>query len=113
MNHLGQPITSNSGALRIIVRSGEAESLVRGKNELEFTIERWSDGTPVTGLEAQLAPFMPAMGHGSPSLSTASAVGSGRYLFSDVELTMPGLWELRTRISGTVRDDVAPLLEVR
>jgi len=110
---LGDTITSDSGALRVTIRSGSAESLVRGKNQVEFWFERVSDGAPVDDLEARMTPFMPAMGHGSASRPTASSLGSGRYLFSDVELSMTGLWELQTTVSGAISDYVAPRLEVR
>jgi hypothetical protein len=111
--HLGDTIVSESGALLITATSGSNETLQRGTNELELTVERTSDHARADGLELSMTPFMPAMGHGSATQPTVSALGEGQYRFTSLELSMPGLWELRTTIAGPFQDSVVLRLEVR
>jgi hypothetical protein len=59
-----------------------------------------------------MVPFMPAMGHGSSTVPTIASLGSGKYGVDDVVLAMPGMWELRTTISGEASDYAVPRVEV-
>ncbi len=106
-------LTSESGALHIEVTSAPNDSPSRGSNRIYFDVSAEDGGEPVEGLAMQMVPFMPAMGHGSGSEPSSSDVGSGRYEFDDVLLTMPGVWELRTTIDGAQSDYVAPRFDVR
>ncbi len=106
-------VVSQSGALHVSVASAPSPLPVRGKNQIEFDVVLADSGIPADGLGMRMVPFMPAMGHGSPQQPTAIALGDGRYRFHDVILSMPGLWELRTTISGTESDYVAPRFDVR
>jgi hypothetical protein len=38
--------------------------------------------------------------------------GGGKYLLTEIDLFMAGLWQLKTTISGPVSDYVAPEFEV-
>ena len=67
-----------------------------------------ADGQPVDGLVLSVVPWMPDMGHGASIEPMVSAVGGGRYVISNVELFMPGRWELRTSITGPSEDRAAP-----
>lgn len=106
-------LVSDSGALRIEVASAPSDAPVRGSNSIYFDVSASESGEPVVGLAMHMVPFMPAMGHGSASEPSSSDLGSGRYEFDDVLLTMPGVWELRTTIDGTESDYVAPRFDVR
>jgi hypothetical protein len=106
-------LTSQSGALHIEVTSAPNDSPIRGSNRITFDVSAKDSGEPVPELVMHMVPFMPAMGHGSASEPSSSDLGSGRYEFDDVLLTMPGVWELRTTIDGTEPDYVAPRFDVR
>ena len=106
------PVASKSGNLTITMTSTPHDVPVRGKNQLKFEIREAETAVEVDGLELEMVPFMPAMGHGGPTLPAITPLGEGRYLFDDVSLPMPGLWELRTTISGSHSDSVVPLVEV-
>lgn len=72
----------------------------RGVNSLELLVTRTSDGTAVDGLDVSVVPFMPAMGHGGSVKPTVTAGHApGVYRVTNVNLFMPGLWELRTTIA--------------
>jgi hypothetical protein len=104
-------VASDSGALRVAVRTSPSQPPPRGTCEVEMTITDPS-GAPVDGLALAVVPWMPAHGHGSSVKPSVAPEGQGKYLLSDVNLFMPGTWELRTSISGTVTDHVAPSLSV-
>jgi len=106
-------VTSDQGALDISVHSAPAAQPTRGVNTLRLVVTRVSDGTPVSGLALDVVPWMPAMGHGAsvkPSVEPGPDPGS--YDVHNVNLFMPGLWEIRTTISGTSSDHVAPKFEI-
>lgn len=50
-------------------------------------------------ITAEVTPWMPAMGHGTASVSTDDAL-----VAEGLSLYMPGTWELRTQLSGAVSD---------
>jgi hypothetical protein len=87
----------------------------RGTNYVELTVLGATDKVPRSGLTLSVKPWMPAMNHGTsivPKVSSAGDAGAGTYLISDVDLFMPGLWQLRTTITGSMTDDVAPAFEI-
>lgn len=85
---------------------------MRGNNRIFFSIELTATGEPVDDLELVMTPFMPAHGHGSSQKPSVHPLGDGHYRFDDVVLPMPGLWELRTTVSGPLTDFFAPRFEV-
>lgn len=105
-------LVSQSGTLHIDVASAPEAVPTRGSNSIYFDVSLNDTGAPVEGLTMHMVPFMPAMGHGSASEPSSSELGSGRYEFDDVLLTMPGVWELRTTIDGSESDYVAPRFDV-
>jgi len=107
-------VTSDQGSLNISVHSAPETQPTRGVNTLRLVVTRVSDGTPVSGLALDVVPWMPAMGHGAsvkPSVEPGPDPGS--YDVHNVALFMPGLWEIRTTISGTSSDHVAPKFDIR
>jgi hypothetical protein len=46
-------------------------------------------------------------------MATVMPEGHGKYLLTEVNLFMAGLWELQTTISGPVSDYVAPQFEIQ
>jgi hypothetical protein len=105
-------VVSQSGALRVTVKSSPGAAPVRGTNQIELAVEAVDTGLPVDGLVMSMVPFMPSMGHGTAIQPRTSALGAGRYEFANVVLTMPGLWELRTTMAGALSDYVAPRFDV-
>jgi hypothetical protein len=103
---------STSGLLRVNAQTLDGEAPARGANPFDIEIIRVDDGAAVGGLSLTLTPWMPAMGHGTSVRSTVTEVGLGRYRADNVYFFMPGLWELRISISGSVRDDAAPRFQI-
>jgi hypothetical protein len=102
---------SDSGTLVIDVRTSP-QPPARGTNDVQLTLTRASDGTPVDGVSLDVQPWMPAMGHGS-STPTVTAQGGGVYLVTEVYFYMPGVWELRTSISGATTDHATLQLTIQ
>ena len=100
-------MTSKTGELSVEVRTSP-QPPVRGTNLVELTVRNTADGSPRAGLSIAVTPWMPAMNHGSSAIPTATPETGGKYLVTDVDLFMPGLWELRTSFSGPAKDYVAP-----
>jgi hypothetical protein len=103
--------SSDTGAIHVDVRLAPSQPPARGLSTVELTVERAS-GEPVDGLDLDIVPWMPAHGHGASLRPSVTPKGGGKYLVSDVNLFMPGRWELRTTISGSVSDHVAPVIAV-
>ena len=67
-----------------------------GKQELEIAVYRRESSNsfpPVTDLEVEFDPSMPAMGHGSADNEQPLHLGNGRYR-GKVNLTMTGDWRV-------------------
>ena len=84
--------------------------LVRGMVPLKLVVTD-TTGTPVDGLSVLMAPWMPAMGHGAPAPSV-TGVGGGTYVASDIPMSMPGTWQLRTEITGPLCDSFVVVIQV-
>jgi hypothetical protein len=103
-------LTSTSGALSVAMRSSP-QPPPRGIIEVELTVTQRDGGAPVDGLTVSIDPWMPAMNHGAVA-PTVTAQDGGKYLVTDLDLFMAGLWQLKTTFSGPVADHVAPEFEV-
>jgi hypothetical protein len=97
--------------LQIEVRSSP-QPPARGTNEVQLTIRSMADGTPLDGLKVAVKPWMPAMNHGTSLLPNVTPQGRGKYLITDLDLFMPGLWQLRLTITGASADQAAPSFEI-
>ena len=105
-------VTSDSAKLLVAVRGAPYQPLVAGTDCLELVVTDPSTGAAVDGLTVTMTPWMPAMGHGADTIPLVTALGQGRYVFTQVSLFMPGEWQLRTQFSGEVTDSVEPTLNV-
>ena len=103
--------TTDSGALRVELRTSP-QPPVRGEVDAQFVVTRIDDGTPVDGLTLRIQPWMPAMNHGAVA-PTIAAQGNGTYLVTELDLFMPGHWQLRTDVSGPVTDHVEPDFDIQ
>jgi hypothetical protein len=104
------PFPSESGELELDFAN---TSFRRGDNEVTVCVTERRSGEPALGLELEVVPFMPSMGHGSSGPSPSKALGDGCYEFQGVVFNMPGTWELRTEISGAFEDSATLTLSVR
>jgi hypothetical protein len=107
-------LKSDTGDLTIEVRTAPDQPPVRGLDEVEYRITIASSPAhpPAEGLSLGVVPWMTAMGHGASVAPTVTDDGGGRYVISDLELFMPGEWELRTTIAGASDDGVTPILGI-
>jgi hypothetical protein len=108
-------LTTDTGSYRIVLHSSPDAQPSRGMNSLRLVVTNIADGTPATGLEVDVVPWMPAMGHGAAVKPTVQAgTEPGVYVVSNVYLFMAGLWEIRATIGGaTPRDHATAQFEVR
>jgi hypothetical protein len=104
-------VSSDGAKLRIEVRTSPEQPPSRGILAVEYRITG-KDGAPVDGLTLSVVPWMPDMGHGTSITPTVTAMGDGTYVISDVELFMPGQWDLRTQVTGSLEDSVTPTFQI-
>jgi len=105
-------VTSTSGALQVAVRLSQ-QPPAAGNLEAQLTITSMTGNTPVDGLELQMVPYMPQMHHGTSVTPEIMAEGGGKYLVTNLYLFMPGIWELKTTVTGAKADSVDPQFEVQ
>ena len=90
-------LASDTGAHLVSLRLSPAAP-TRAPAGAELQVMRTIDGAPEDGLTPVVAPWMPAMGHGSSRTPVVAAQGDGRYVATDVVLFMPGEWQLRVTL---------------
>ncbi|AGC48052.1 hypothetical protein MYSTI_06779 [Myxococcus stipitatus DSM 14675] len=96
-------VTSTSGRLRIDALT-DVLPLRRGPRSFLFRVTESTTGKPVPGLRLAVQPWMPTMGHGLDEPVRITARGDSDFEVSELDLFMPGAWELRLTLSGTVDD---------
>lgn len=107
-------LTSEAGGYRIAIQSAPDPQPTRGVNALRLVFTKVSDGTRAAGLEVDVVPWMPAMGHGASVKPTVRAgTEPGVYTVDNVNLFMPGLWEIRATIGGSTGDHATAQFEVQ
>ncbi|HEX7602032.1 MAG TPA: FixH family protein [Polyangiaceae bacterium] len=106
-------VTSDSGALRIEVRTAPDQPPQHGLIAVDFVIADAKTGATVDGLTVHPVPWMPAHGHGTSITPTVTPHGLGHYEITSVDFYMAGSWQLRTDISGTITDHVDVSFDVR
>jgi hypothetical protein len=104
-------VTSTHGAFHVDVRTSPDQPPSRGIVSVDYRITDMNQA-PADGLTVAVVPWMPDMGHGASTTPTVEKMGGGRYVISNVELFMPGRWDLRTTISGPSQDSVTPEFEI-
>jgi len=105
--------TSDSGALRIEVRTAPDQPPQHGLVTVDLVIADAKTGATMEGLTLLPVPWMPAHGHGTSVTPTVTSHGLGHYEITSVDFYMPGSWQLRTDISGPVTDHVDLSFDVR
>ena len=92
-------VASDVGGMTIAARTSPAQPPEAGTCSVELTITQ-ADGSAVDGISIDAVPWMPAMGHGASVTPTLTPKGGGVYQLDDVDLFMPGRWDLHLTLSG-------------
>jgi hypothetical protein len=103
--------TSTSGALEVAVRLSQ-QPPAPGLLDAELTFTSADGGAPVDGLTLNIVPWMPQMKHGADLTPTVTAETGGKYMVTNLNFIMAGLWELKTAVSGPMTDTVDPEFQV-
>ena len=101
---IGAPIaqiTSSPGGWSVTLRASPTTP-ARGVDAFELEVKDAS-GTAVDGLELAVVPWMSSHGHGASVVPEIKPIGGGVYVATDVELFMPGAWELRVTMRDATR----------
>ncbi len=106
-------VTSRDGHLKLAVFTAPEQPPSRGVITTKMIVTDAAKGNAVDGLVFDIAPEMPSMGHGTPTVPRVSAKGSGVYVAEDVDLYMAGRWDLRMTITGAVTDGAVVTIDVR
>jgi hypothetical protein len=104
---------SNSGTLSIELRTSPEQPPTHGVISAELTLRDAQTGSPAAGLTVAVTPWMPAMGHGTSTEPAVSETAAGVYLVEPIGAYMPGTWQLRTDVAGSVADHVDLSLELQ
>lgn len=104
-------VTSTSGRLRIEVLA-DAVPLRRGPQRLRIRVTEVTTGKPIPSMVLALQPWMPTMGHGLDSPARITLQGTSDFEVSELDLFMPGAWELRLTLSGSVEDKAVVRLQL-
>jgi hypothetical protein len=105
-----ETVSSSSGGLNVEVRWAPATP-VRGQDAASLTFLD-PNGSVVDGLVVDVVPWMPAHGHGTSVQPIVTPSGRGVVVASPVYLYMPGEWQLRMTISGTVDDSAIATVQI-
>lgn len=103
-------VVSESGNVHVSARTSPSP-IERGEVALQLTAVD-GKGAPVDGVTMSAVPWMPAMGHGAATVPTVTAKGNGIYELTNVNLFMPGHWEVRITMSGSVTDKTTLAFDV-
>lgn len=104
-------VTSDSGAMRIEVRTAPDQPPSPGVSDVELFVFD-ADSMPVDGLDIDVTPWMVSHAHGASVKPTVTAQGGGHYIASSVSLYMAGAWELRMTFAGAATDSAVSTLDV-
>ena len=105
-------VASDVGGMTIEARTSPAQPPPAGTCSVELTITE-SDGSPVDGVTIDAVPWMPAMGHGASVMPTLTPRGGGVYQLDDVDLFMPGRWDLHLTLSGPTSAHATVTFEIQ
>jgi hypothetical protein len=104
-------LTSDSGQLRVEVRTSPEQPPTRGIERAEFVVRDVATGELRSGLTLDAVTWMPSHNHGASVVPTVAETAPGTYVLSDVDFFMSGTWELVTTISPA-SDHVAPSFQI-
>lgn len=105
-------VTGDKGNVRVEFRSAPEPTITAGQQCIEVVVRDATSGNTIDGLSVTMIPWMPAMQHGASITPVVTPLGEGRYVFTNVVLSMLGEWELQTHLSGEASDSVEPTFNV-
>ncbi|GHG67152.1 FixH family protein [Comamonas sp. JC664] len=94
---------SASGRWHLTVRSAAAP-LKRGPQRFTVRVTDATTGKPMQQGTLGVEPWMPTMGHGISERPRVTALKEGEFEVTDLDLFMPGRWELRFTIGEAPPD---------
>ncbi|MBI5639519.1 MAG: FixH family protein [Nitrospirae bacterium] len=84
-----------------------------GNNSMKLFIgDRKSKAPLKQKLDVEIVPWMPAHEHGTSALPIIKELGKGEYSVEQVNLSMPGLWEIYVRINKGKRGEDTAVFNV-
>jgi hypothetical protein len=108
-----QVMTCDPGTLQIEIRTAPVQPPTAGLDGIELVLTDPKSSRPIEGAKVSLVPWMPLMGHGSDVTPSCDDEGKGRIVCTNVNLYMPGEWQLRFAISAAgTRCSAAPTYDV-
>ena len=105
-------LASDSAAFEVEIRTLPSQPPVLGVSSVQMVVREPESDAPVSGLELEVVPWMPVMGHGSSVEPVATEIEPGTYELTGVVMFMPGTWQLRTTLAGAVTDHVVPTFQI-
>ncbi len=106
-------LTTDAGKLRLHLVTTTSEPPVRGVNTFMLDVTDAASGSARDALSISVVPWMPVMGHGASVVPSVVAKGGGVYEIDEVDLPMPGQWQLRFSFAGPVSDGAEPTFDVQ
>lgn len=103
-------VTSDSGQLTGAVFLQQAQPL-RGVNAMKLHITD-NAGHVLDGLTMSATPWMVSHAHGTSVVPIVTPMGNGDYVVSELNLFMPGRWQIRVSVSAPMTDALTPVLDV-
>ena len=99
--------------LQIDLKTAPVQPPTAGLDGVEIVLTDPETKAPIDGATVTLVPWMPLMGHGSDLTPVFKGMGKGHYVSTNVNLFMPGEWQLRFQVSsGKVACSAAPTFNV-
>lgn len=98
--------TTEAGLWRLSYATDPSPIPFNDPFEATWAVEALDGAPEAAGLLVE--PWMPAHGHGGATNPTTTPVEGG-FVTTDLQLHMPGEWELRLRVDGDGVDDVLVL----
>jgi hypothetical protein len=104
---IGRPRMGADGALQVTIRQGTPAPPARDLNDWVIEVTD-ADGQPQGGCTLAVGLFMPAHGHTSTTEPVvAASTPAGTYTVEDMNLFMPGRWEITfDLVCGALSDQV-------
>ncbi|WP_408889253.1 FixH family protein [Myxococcus faecalis] len=102
---------SASGRWHVKVLS-TATPLKRGPQRFTVRVSDAANGKLAQGLELRVQPWMPSMGHGIDEAPRVTSRSDGVFEVSELDLFMPGTWELRFTLAGREQDTASVTLKL-
>ena len=100
-----------SGNLDFVLQSANPAPPARGDNTWIIEVNAMAQGvvgSPMTGVDMAVTPFMPDHGHGTPiPVGVTAMPTAGQYELTPINMWMPGYWETTIQAqAGSVSDQV-------